>query len=429
MSKQDKAWNDFFEKTDTIKRINREGFATITAASLKALTGREPRLLAKQDTLNSRPKIFRNHNLAIFPIKNGEYILFQDPEQKTFYQFGADELVLPIKTHRSTTELLAFDSYPRGSNYTESQAIDFAFVSSLLKTFLGEDSMHLVIRGRMRTGALEFTLPNTHHVVGVSGVQVEVDAGYESEDCIYLIEAKVGRRKDFHIRQLFYPYLEWSRRSGKKIRSLFLAYTNSKYFLYEFSFSPVFGELQVVQKQCFTINESPVAEINLKLLYEKIPILPEPYDIPFPQANDLDKVADLISLIEENINSKTEIAESFEFDERQGDYYANAARYLGAIDKAGTEFQLNDVGRAFIQLDASASRTHFIVSQLLQLPTFRAAIQLLEQRGMQVANLTNSEIATIIAEHTLLTGTTPGRRASTVRSWLNWVVRHGRFIE
>jgi hypothetical protein len=287
--------------------------------------------------------------------------------------------------------------------------------------------MHLTIRGRVRSGEFQFVLPETHHAVNVSGVQIEVDAGYESENCIYLIEAKIGRRDNFHIRQLFYPYLEWSRRSQKRIRPIFLAYTNSKYFLYEFGLSPIFGELQVIQQRGFTINESPIAQINLNILYDKTAQLPEPDGIPFPQANDLDKVADLVLLVEKDINTKPELADAFEFDERQADYYANAARYLGLIEKVGNEFQLTDSGREFLQIEALSSRTLFFVSQMLHSPTLRQVIQRLEQREMNVDRISNEEIAAIIETNTDLTGSTPARRASTVRSWLNWIVRYGGF--
>ena len=256
MTKNDTAWDLVFEKTDTLKRIEHDGFAVLTADQLKLLGNREPRLMAKQDTLKSRPGIFKQHDIAIFPIKNGEYILFSDPEQRTFYKFKKEESSPPINIYESEIDLLSFNSYPRDGSFTESQAIDFAYVSSLLRTFLREESMHLTIRGRVRSGEFQFVLPGTQHSVNVSGVQIEVDADYESENCIYLIEAKIGRRDNFHIRQLFYPYLEWSRRSQKRIRPIFLAYTNSKYFLYEFGLTPIFGELQVIQQRGFTINES-----------------------------------------------------------------------------------------------------------------------------------------------------------------------------
>lgn len=427
MSKNDEAWSLFFKKTDTLTQIQKVGHAIVTASDLKKIAKREPRLMAKQDTLKSRPSVFKEHELAIVPIKNGVYVLFRDPEHKSFYEFSNRESNLRIEIYESDVDLHSFDTYVRDKGLTESQAIDFAFVSSLLKTFLGEQSMHLTIRGRSRSGEFQFKLPTSNHGIKVSGVQIEVDAGYETNRSICLIEAKVGRRDDFHVRQLFYPYLEWSRRSSKRIRPVFLTYTNSKYYLYEFELSSEFGELEIVQHRGFSINESPIARIDLVSLYDAIGLEPEPDGVPFPQANDLDKVVDLVMLIEGDIRTKSEIADSFEFDERQADYYANAARYLGLVDRYGSEFQLTAQGREFLGIETLASRTHFLLSQMLRRPALRQAIQHLEYRKMNVERISDHEIAGIIEANTDLSGSTPGRRASTVRSWMNWIVRYGSF--
>ena len=74
MSKNDVAWQRFFEQTDILQRIQSRGFAYVTADELKQVTQREPRLMAKQDTLSVRPQLFRQHRLSIFPVQNGVYI-------------------------------------------------------------------------------------------------------------------------------------------------------------------------------------------------------------------------------------------------------------------------------------------------------------------------------------------------------------------
>ena len=130
-------------------------------------------------------------------------------------------LALTIEPFRPSQDLRAFDSYPGSQRLSESQAIDFAYISSLIQTFVGIEQMYLTIRGRLFSGAFSFRLPASFwlpaggHKVDISRVQIEVDAGYESNESICLIEAKVGKRDDFHIRQLYYPYLEWSRRFWK----------------------------------------------------------------------------------------------------------------------------------------------------------------------------------------------------------------------
>ena len=112
------------------------------------------------------------------------------------------------EVHHSGVNLSTFDSYPGSQQLNESQAIDFAHLTSLLQRFTGEDNLYFTIRGRLYSGQFSFELPSCDHAVDVTGVQIEVDAGFESHSAIFLIEVKVGRREDFHIRQLYYPYLE-----------------------------------------------------------------------------------------------------------------------------------------------------------------------------------------------------------------------------
>lgn len=61
-------------------------------------------------------------------------------------------------------------------------------------------------------------------------------------------------------------------------------------------------------------------------------------DVPYPQANDLDKVIDIVTNNKAGLTTKSAIADFFDFEERQGDYYANAAVYLGLLKrKPGSE--------------------------------------------------------------------------------------------
>ncbi|GAK56524.1 hypothetical protein U27_03486 [Candidatus Vecturithrix granuli] len=78
----------------------------------------------------------------------------------------------------------------------------------------------------------------------------------------------------------------------------------------------------MVKQQCYTVNESPRATINFLRLLQDVPVETEPA-VPYPQANDLDKVVDIIHLVATGISTKSEISEYFDFDERQGDYYLN----------------------------------------------------------------------------------------------------------
>ena len=60
---------------------------------------------------------------------------------------------------------------------SEMQHLDFAYASSLIRSFLNDESLVLTIRGRKYTPKFEFTVG--HNKIVVESVQTEVDAGYE----------------------------------------------------------------------------------------------------------------------------------------------------------------------------------------------------------------------------------------------------------
>ena len=423
MSKNDEAWARLFGLTRTLEEVEANGYCYISADDLKNVGKREPRLMAKLDTHSVCPKVFRDNRLTIFPVRNGEYIIFRDPENKSYFKFSSHDYERQPEVHHPGIDLSTFDSYPGSQQLNESQAIDFAHLTSLLQRFTGESDLYLTIRGRLYSGNFSFELPSSNHAVNVTGVQIEVDAGYESRSTIHLIEAKVGRREDFHIRQLYYPYLEWSRKSHKRIVPIFLAYTNGKYFLTEFEFASSFGELRIADHGCYVISESPIANVDLGQLLANTSEGSEP-NVPYPQANDLDKVIDLVSAVGNGTNNKVLIAEYFEFDERQGDYYANAALYLGFVRRSGHEFVLTELGTQLIRTKSLQSRTHMMLVQIAKRPTLRRVLHLLLARDFRLDSISNAEIADIIDRFTDLSGTTPGRRASTVRSWLAWILEN-----
>ena len=68
------------------------------------------------------------------------------------------------------------------------------------------------------------------------GVQTEVDAGYEGEDTVVLIEAKNTKVKDIIIRQLYYPYRQWWHHTKKDTTVLLFEYNEGMYHLWQFEF-------------------------------------------------------------------------------------------------------------------------------------------------------------------------------------------------
>jgi uncharacterized protein DUF6997/uncharacterized protein DUF6996 len=433
---RDEAWKRVFERMPVAESIARDGLFHVTADELKLHGGREPRLMAKIDTLAERPAILAEQGLALFPVRNGRYVLFPDPDGKCFFRFKAGDEP-PVRAFRSAVDLNRYDTYPRGQDSSESQALDFAFLSSLLPAFCGDPSMRLTLRGRLFSGDFRFHTPAGRLPIDVSRVQIETDAGYEGEEGIYLVEAKRGRREDFHIRQLWYPGLHWAGRTRKRVVPIFFTYSNGQFFLTEFAFGEAFGDFRIVRNRAYCLEE-PLAELDFPALLEAAaPAVqgkaaggkdsdfagPEP-EGTFPQANDLDKVVDLVQAAAGDGLNKSQIADTFGFDERQGDYYANAACYLGLLRRAQGNFEVTPAGSAFNALRSRAERTGSLVGLMLAIPSLREALRLLVEREFRVEKIGNGELAALIRERTGLTASTPERRASTLRAWLVWIARN-----
>lgn len=205
----------------------------IDAEQIKAATARfqktsekEVRLLCKQDCHESRPDIFKKNGLFILPIKNGKYVIVKG------------EGYVDIPKIKSSTKIyesqLGFILDTSTVGNSEMQHIDFAYASSLIRTFLDDNSLVLTIRGRKYTP--EFTFSVGKHQITAEGVQTEVDAGYEGRDQIVLIEAKNSKTKNTIIRQLFYPYRQWRTYTNKKIVTLFFEKQGDEYSLWHFDF-------------------------------------------------------------------------------------------------------------------------------------------------------------------------------------------------
>jgi len=188
---------------------------------------KEVRILCKQDTRNSRPRCFVENNLFLLPVKNGEYVIVKGegyvdiPEIKTTQQLYLSKLDFSLDTSK------VGDS--------EMQHLDFAYASSLIRTFMNDDSLVLTIRGRKYTP--EFTFNIGPHSIKVQSVQTEVDAGYEGRDKVVLVEAKRSNATDVIIRQLYFPYRQWQAHTKKQVYPLFFQKESDTYSIWQFEFN------------------------------------------------------------------------------------------------------------------------------------------------------------------------------------------------
>lgn len=230
-----KSWEKITSDYNILKHDFSKSPFLISAAQIKKSvqkfksTGeKEVRILCKQDTREERPLIFIKNNLFILPVKNGFYNIIK----------GEGYIDIPKINQESNiyNSKLTFDLDTPKIGNSEMQHLDFAYATSLIRSFINDNSLVLTIRGRKYTPSFDFFV--NRQLISVKSVQTEVDAGYEGKDKVVLVEAKNTTTKNTIIRQLYYPFRQWQTYTKKKVSTLFFEKDAVKglYSLWEFEF-------------------------------------------------------------------------------------------------------------------------------------------------------------------------------------------------
>ena len=247
MNKKDSSWNILAEELD----IHNHDFARepihFSAALIKKCTGnQEPRIICYHSFRKDRPVLLQELGLFILPERNGHYVILRGegfcdiPRIESEPIEYTSELDFPLKTSKVGN--------------SEMQYLDFAYATSFLRTYLEDDTLLLTIRGRKRTPRFEFRAGG--HTIEVTGVQTEVDAGYEGRNSIILVEAKNNKQDNFNIRQLYYPYRKWVMAVDKPIKLFFFSPKGKTYSLWEYQFQDImdFHSIKLVNSVNFRIE-------------------------------------------------------------------------------------------------------------------------------------------------------------------------------
>jgi hypothetical protein len=252
---RDNAWENIF-KSYNLDNYNFEAAPfEITAAQIKTATQhlpttteREVRIICKQDTRESRPEVFRERGLFILPIRNGKYAIVK----------GEGYINIPeitgMLTHYSSRLDFVLDTSKVGNS--EMQHLDFAYASSLVREFLNDESLVMTIRGRKYTPNFTFFVGDQE--IKVSGVQTEVDAGYEGRDQVILVEAKASKTRNTIIRQLYYPFRQWSYYTEKPVSTVFFERSGDRHYMFwQFTFTDKesYNSIEVVRTGKFEIDD------------------------------------------------------------------------------------------------------------------------------------------------------------------------------
>lgn len=421
MGLNDEAWKKLFDKYQILREIERNGQFVISANQIREF--REPRLMTKFDHRVNLPEIFKECRLAILPISRGDYVISSFSAYKDFEAPAGKMQRISIPAHIQTLMPQFLVS--------EAIALNCANACGILNDFLEEEVMVPTVSGRMRSGTFEFDIDTASgpRRVSVNNSQIEIDAAYEGRRSLALFEAKRDLSDDFLIRQLYYPYRTWQSRVTKSVKPVFLIFSNGVFNLYQYVFDePLnYNSLRLVRQKNYVIA-TEIALCDIENLLHAITPGEEP-EISFPQADLMSRVVNLVELLYEKPMTKQDITTFYSFDERQTNYYTDAGRYLGLVDKIDKAhspsgeilFQLSRRGRNIMSM-AYRERQLAIATQILSHRVFYETLKLCLQCGEMPSRRTVVQIMKQSNLYHVQSDVTYQRRASTVAGWINWIL-------
>ena len=414
------AWEKIFNKYDVLNKIQEQGFFEISSKEINEY--REARLMTKFDNSESIPKILSKNKLSILPISSNKYMIARFKAYKKFESEPKD------------IERIEFPPYIESLDYnnisSEALALNCTYITGILEDFLEEEELVPTVSGKMGSGVFKFDIAQINDEkkinVTVENSRMEIDGGYEGVNSLALVEAKNVVAEDFLVRQLYYPYRLWESKITKKVRPIYVVYSNGIFTIYEYKFNDIneYSSIELVKCKKYSIEDTNIDLGTIQNLLENIQNYVEEPNISFPQANSFERVINLCELLENSEKGKKEITEKYEFDPRQTNYYTDAAIYLGLVVKKGVRtksFELSKLGKRILGLNYKNRQIEFaklILSHKVFHMTIKKYFEKLEMP-------TDSEIVEIMKECKLYKigkDSTFYRRASTIKSWVDWII-------
>lgn len=253
---KDRGWQAIFDKYKIDKHDFSKAVFPISAKQIKTAcqhfrqtAEKEVRILCTQTTREMRPSVFQKRGIFILPVKNGHYVLVRGEGYVD---------IPPIKTKAiSYTSALDFPLRASAIGSSEMQHLDFAYAVSMVRDFVGDQSLMPVIRGRKYTP--EFSFKANGFDITAKSVQTEVDIGYEGRKRIVIVEAKNSETTNTIIRQLYYPFRQWEINTGKPVSTIFFERQQTgEYNFWEFGFDDKhnYNSIRLLRSARYKVSET-----------------------------------------------------------------------------------------------------------------------------------------------------------------------------
>lgn len=420
VDKTSEAWERYFSAHPEVEEaIALNGFCEVTAESIKEF--REPRLMTKHDSKDGVPKPLMKRGINVLSASRSSYYL---GDFNVFERFPDTFDLKPVYCELPVYETLDIEYIS-----SESNAINALIVSGILDRFLDEYDTVETFNGRMGTGEFTFDINRRNgdsSQIRVNNAQLEIDGGFENDNSVIIMEAKNVIHEDFNVRQLYYPFRKYKKLVKKPIRLVFSQYTNLTYNLFEYEFANPydFSSIHLLRKAAYTFEDDRITTDNLWTVWKRAKIIQEDPNIPFPQADRIDRILSLI----EYLSGKPDGAKTFEIAlfmgtvERQAAYYPSAGRYLGVFEKPKNGITtLTDRAKKMLGKKSRSERLLCFAGFIFEHEVFHELYRMMLELGEVPSK---AIIMAVMTKFQVLGGSTESmlrRRAGTVSSWLAWL--------
>lgn len=422
------AWEKLFKKYNIIDEIVANNFFEIEAVEIKEF--REPRLMASFNTRESMPSIFKDNNINILPTSRGSYILGRFDLFHTL-----PEINLRNDMHKVNLPY-EYETIDINNITSEAVAINVIQLTGILEDFLGCNKLVATFDGRMGSGKFSFKIGENENklLINVDKAQIEIDAGFENEEIVVILEAKNVYNDDFNVRQLYYPFKVWEQKISKPMKLVFSVYSNMIFSLFEYAFSDPndYSSIHLINHKHYSLHDVSISRDDIKDVFMSTePIYNDKMSenkkdrLPFIQADVVERLISLMEHIDEAGLSKAEIAELMEFGVdkkgryRQSDYYANAGKYLGIFDIVSSKVYLTSFATNLLSKNFK-ERQLGLVKKMFEHLIFKEIFESYFENGhiysiheivelMLRLNCAGDNRATV------------RRRATTVNAWCKWI--------
>ncbi|MDA2912906.1 endonuclease NucS [Acidobacteriia bacterium AH_259_A11_L15] len=137
--------------------------------------------------------------------------------------------------------------------------------------------------------------------------------------------------------------------------------------------------------------------------------------VDIPQANSLSKVGDIVALTDAGMHGNKALSSHLQIDPREVEYYRHAARIVGLLSPEKKP-SVTPIGARYLAAKTPNQKLAVLSEAVRDSPIFKALLE-----HSTDPELNKGSIINFLKENTTLTGTTVGRRASTLVAWLKTI--------